>query len=235
MRNISCEIINDLLPLYYDEVCSNESAAMVEEHLAECPSCQLELDSIKANINLPEEVVEQNYSEGNLIKGIAISWNRTKLKAFVKGLIGASLLSVVVFGGYVGLFEWDIKKVPSDIVKITDVSRLADGRIAYHLKLTDNYGLDRTKFVMDENGNFYVTPLRPLIKTKTKFDKGLQNMHYTFGEFENNIYREKYGDDTEIKALYIGTSDDNVLIWEQGMNFPAANDKIEANFDEHNE
>ncbi|HEY2493544.1 MAG TPA: zf-HC2 domain-containing protein [Paenibacillus sp.] len=41
MGQISCEIIKDLLPLYYDEVCSKESVAIVEEHLAACQSCQM--------------------------------------------------------------------------------------------------------------------------------------------------------------------------------------------------
>jgi len=38
MKN-SCEVIRDLLPLYADDACSNESRKMVEEHLAECPEC----------------------------------------------------------------------------------------------------------------------------------------------------------------------------------------------------
>ena len=34
-----CDLIRDLLPLYQDGVCSEESRAAVEEHLRECPSC----------------------------------------------------------------------------------------------------------------------------------------------------------------------------------------------------
>ncbi|MCY6484566.1 zf-HC2 domain-containing protein [Clostridium aestuarii] len=40
MSNIWCDIIKDLLPLYYDEVCSSQSRKIVEEHLAGCISCQ---------------------------------------------------------------------------------------------------------------------------------------------------------------------------------------------------
>ena len=36
----SCEIVKDLLPLYHDGVCSEESTAMVEQHLSECESCK---------------------------------------------------------------------------------------------------------------------------------------------------------------------------------------------------
>ena len=33
MSKVSCEIIKDILPLYYDNVCSDDSKRMVEEHL----------------------------------------------------------------------------------------------------------------------------------------------------------------------------------------------------------
>lgn len=35
-----CNLIRDLLPLYYDEVCSKESRNAVEEHLGECEDCR---------------------------------------------------------------------------------------------------------------------------------------------------------------------------------------------------
>ena len=30
---LPCKVIEDMLPMYYDKVCSQESAALVEEHL----------------------------------------------------------------------------------------------------------------------------------------------------------------------------------------------------------
>ena len=36
----NCEVIQDLLPLYTDGICSNASAQMVEEHLKECAACE---------------------------------------------------------------------------------------------------------------------------------------------------------------------------------------------------
>ena len=41
--NISCDIIKDLLPLYHDEVCSDDSKTMIEEHLSHCENCRNEL------------------------------------------------------------------------------------------------------------------------------------------------------------------------------------------------
>ncbi len=35
-----CSVIRDLLPLYHDGVCSEESRIIIEEHLTECPACE---------------------------------------------------------------------------------------------------------------------------------------------------------------------------------------------------
>ena len=37
---LPCPLIRDLLPLYHDNVCAPETAAAVEEHLADCAPCQ---------------------------------------------------------------------------------------------------------------------------------------------------------------------------------------------------
>lgn len=46
MKNITCDIIEDLLPLYHDNVCSNDSKIIVEEHLKNCPQCKSCLECI---------------------------------------------------------------------------------------------------------------------------------------------------------------------------------------------
>lgn len=225
MDKISCEIVKDLLPLYDDEVCSAESIRLVEEHLAKCQSCRLELEKIKEVIRLPQEAIVKNYSEGETIKGIAVLWKRSKLKAFIIGLLGAVLL----FGGYAGLFQWEIMKVSADAVEISNLSKLSNGMIVYQVKLTDGYELNRIKYDMDKNGNFYLTPIRPIVKTKAKFDMGSQNSYHAF-EHQRLVYKEKYGENAEIGALYLRTSGKDILIWKKGMALPAASAEVEARF-----
>ena len=45
MKNTPCEVIKDLLPLYVDDICSEKSKDIIEEHLAECEECRNYLDS----------------------------------------------------------------------------------------------------------------------------------------------------------------------------------------------
>ena len=44
-----CEVIRDLLPLYADEVCSDGSRRIIEEHLQECADCSAELEKLKTH------------------------------------------------------------------------------------------------------------------------------------------------------------------------------------------
>ena len=46
---MECEVIRDLLPLYADEVCSEKSRSLVDEHLAACPECEAILRELKRN------------------------------------------------------------------------------------------------------------------------------------------------------------------------------------------
>lgn len=50
---IKCEVINDLLPLYVDDVLSEASKELVDEHIAECENCRSNLENMKATIKLP--------------------------------------------------------------------------------------------------------------------------------------------------------------------------------------
>ena len=43
---LSCEVIKDLLPLYYDGVCTPDSFALVHEHLQKCEKCRNYLSKI---------------------------------------------------------------------------------------------------------------------------------------------------------------------------------------------
>ena len=38
--NITCEMAEDLLPLYLEDACSADSRAALEAHLRTCPACR---------------------------------------------------------------------------------------------------------------------------------------------------------------------------------------------------
>ncbi len=65
---LSCEIVLDLLPLYEENLCSEESRAAVEEHLQECPKCRDMIQNIE-NLELQEEIPVQADTEAQAVAG----------------------------------------------------------------------------------------------------------------------------------------------------------------------
>ena len=53
-----CSVVRDLLPLYVEDMVSTETAQYVKSHLAECPECKAELESLKAGEGLT--AIEKN-------------------------------------------------------------------------------------------------------------------------------------------------------------------------------
>ena len=54
----NCDLISDLLPLYKDDICSESSRKIVEEHIAECPDCKKILNSLN-DISIDEKIVRE--------------------------------------------------------------------------------------------------------------------------------------------------------------------------------
>ena len=52
---LSCKVIEDMLPMYYDKVCSEESAALVEEHLKSCTHCSQMLSDLRESGSIEQD------------------------------------------------------------------------------------------------------------------------------------------------------------------------------------
>lgn len=50
---ITCEIIADLMPLYIENICSEDSRKLLEEHVNQCEKCSKELEDMKHPIDCP--------------------------------------------------------------------------------------------------------------------------------------------------------------------------------------
>ena len=55
---LPCKVVEDILPMYYDKVCSEESAALVEVHLKDCPLCSRMLANLGCSFNIPDKAVD---------------------------------------------------------------------------------------------------------------------------------------------------------------------------------
>ena len=92
--NISCEIIKDLLPLYHDGVCSNDSKTMIEEHLANCDSCKAELRAM--DDELPVNNADRNLNEAEAVKKLSRRWKKGMRKSLLKGILITILVIALI-------------------------------------------------------------------------------------------------------------------------------------------
>lgn len=105
---ISCEIIKDLLPLYHDGVCSNDSRMMVEEHLAYCDNCKAELQVMDNELSITN--TKKNLNEAETVKKLSRRWKKGMKRSVLKGIvITIIVIAVIVFVLYSFV---DIKFVP---------------------------------------------------------------------------------------------------------------------------
>lgn len=92
-----CEIIQDLLPLYVDNVCSDSSREMVEEHIRTCESCREKLSQSKSEVKL-----EFSGSETARVKIL----KNFKRKIFKKNVLVAAISCLVVAGLLLGTWAY---------------------------------------------------------------------------------------------------------------------------------
>lgn len=93
---ISCKVVEDLLPLYHDGVCSEESRTLVEEHLKTCQQC-----SDKKSI-LDGEIKENYLDEKKPLEAIGRQVKRGKKKAILRGAAMMLALILILTAGWYG-------------------------------------------------------------------------------------------------------------------------------------
>lgn len=98
MTKVSCPIIQDVLPLYIDEVVSDETRVMVVEHLKECKDCKEDVEMMKQDLYLPIE------KDVPVIKNLKKKWRNKKF--LVSGL-SILLTSLILLSTHYFIFHYD--------------------------------------------------------------------------------------------------------------------------------
>ena len=97
---VTCKVIQDLLPLYVDGVCSPDTAALVEEHLKDCAPCQEAYHALKeAPSPTPEDGADKDAAVAKGLKKVKTGLRRKRILIGVFATLGGLLVS---FG--LGLF-----------------------------------------------------------------------------------------------------------------------------------
>lgn len=94
---ITCGIVEDLLPLYIDDICSPDSKAALEEHLNGCPSCREKLNRMqKDDFGWKDQVDANEIQLVNYAKKIRNHRIRVAILSIITTLALAALLSLLL-------------------------------------------------------------------------------------------------------------------------------------------
>ena len=96
MSKISCNVIQDIMPLYVDEIVSEDTKKLVEEHLKECEDCRKEMEKMRAKIILPNKK-KINQAEKELFQKLK---HRLINRRIAAAILGAILVCALLAGVY---------------------------------------------------------------------------------------------------------------------------------------
>ena len=218
------EIILDLLPLYHDGVCSEKSRAAVEAHLKTCPACRAALSAMDAPLSVEPTPAPD---ETAAVRSLSRAWEKGKRKAWWKGAALAAAVCAVQAGLWAAATQLYLIPVDPEKIEITNVRQLSDGRILYHLYIDDDRNLREIRFEYDDAGNKYYVPVRALITGKRP-DPSLADSERCLDVAEELAWAEDQGIHREITHVWYGQGEDAILLWEEGMDLPAATAADEA-------
>ncbi|MGG0516758.1 zf-HC2 domain-containing protein [Bacillus pseudomycoides] len=110
MKDIKCTIIQDLLPLYVDEVVSDDTKEMVEVHLQQCEHCQKEYEAMKQEVYIPAQ------TETSMLKRIQRNW---RYKKWMIAGTSIFLTAALLFGAFFYVFHYEtVILYDEELVKI---------------------------------------------------------------------------------------------------------------------
>lgn len=213
MDKVNCDIIQDLLPLYVDDVCSQSSKQAIEIHLESCSNCKDTLKELKRD-EIPAQLANE---KDKSFKKLATNIRLRKTGLMLICLITALVLLIVGNKIYEHLtFNADVT-ISFDKVQVLDVCQLSDGRIAFHTLVDDGY-----EVMGGQYSEGYPYPSFSLRRgyIKIKLIEYRNNMKDNTLNHTYWIFKADQG-----KIVYV--DDKEHVIWEEGDLIPMASEEME--------
>lgn len=189
---MKCEVVRDLLPLYDEELCSPESAALVEEHIKTCAACRSLIEALPG-IEPPKATLSE-------IKPFVKV--KRKLRARIIGLIvlGVVLLAVLIPVGYLTvnqIFHINGGTDFEDLIYRREARQfgemLAEGRMEEFVEL-----LNDTRFIVASDNtsvnykSFYLEKLKAAYENVKKYNPRVGEIHSDYFNHDNHFWRSQF-------------------------------------------
>lgn len=187
MHNLHCNVIQDLLPLYADDVVSEESRELVEQHLECCPDCRQILGEIQTSIPIPQHTDNsalKKIRKQQHIRGLRIALIATLCVALLLGypMYLMHKNSIAQLGAEYGPECFIVTEYPGGKVELT-LTEGAQGAYIYFLyEINEDNSTDLYLYIYGKDptplwARRILMPSYPVCEIGPKYN------------FENNDYR----------------------------------------------
>lgn len=237
-----CEVIQDLLPLYKDEICSAESRKIIEEHLKECKDCLSYYKKMQGEIDVVEDK-EMEKSNVRMMEKISKKIKHQKIRF---SLVIVAVIVVFMMIVQTSLFKAQIMKVSffdqrieTEDINIKELYELENGDIYCKLQSKSPMGRIASPGIIEVPNQYW----------EKDYEKGWQSISATLGFWEKHqkdallfdeveiVFLRKMESDTSVKdqkashqtsaIYYEGKGGEKKIIWEERMNIKEAPEEVE--------
>lgn len=223
---LPCEVIEDLLSIYHDEICSDKTKEIVEEHLSCCDSCKQKLKYMEEDIAIPK----QDYEAVNILKNI-----KKEMKVKETKRIIIVFVICIVFLLLSHTLQFKLQPISTEKINITQTATMSDGTIGVEFEMLgkNSFQAISITYDADDESIIYITPIGAVVPDTVQYDKGA-----CFYNSDSSLYYGLYGSNrnserctiTDVKKIYLGAEKDCILIWEEGMKLPKASADLEEEY-----
>ena len=215
MDQLDHHIVQDLLPLYHDNVCSEKSRAAVEEHLQTCETCRAALAAMDAP--LPEAERETAADDAAAVKKISGEWKKGKRRARIIGVLAAIVVCAAAAVGIWALTTFTCVPMGSEDYTL-EVYRLESGGVGVHWDFREGRETWHALMFREEADGLHYYLERPILRVE------LFNFEKYYNRYGDAMFRSWSDDAMETEAIYFGLGEDSVLLWKEGeeVDLPAA-------------
>ncbi|MBQ4522938.1 MAG: zf-HC2 domain-containing protein [Lachnospiraceae bacterium] len=200
-----CNIIRDILPIYHDDVCSEESKAAVKKHLGICEECKKYYETM-----CDSDVIEQFSFDNEMERKKADSYKELKKKmkkrnlGIIIGVILGSLGVYIVIGMFLLLvLGSNYENAEVEVyTNIGDYEKYMSGEEA-ESEFQTKWGMDETIFPEEITTNMKVQDYKMVYYNP--FDAqylGYLVVDYEEQDYEEEVNRLKNYQSTEYKGYY---------------------------------
>ena len=189
--NLPCKIVEDMLPIYYDGVCSDESAKLIEKHLENCPQCSRLLSDLHTEIEISEKPVD----DLKPLVRIQKKWKKSKRVYLRTGICVTLAVLVLVMTVFSGIWYFSLGKYWYQLTEVMDPIGKED-----HIATSSDY-------VAEQNGYRFDVSL-PIVLSNSGFvrvmdDEGLVLFLYPEAGGSYSFWLYITDEDNEAYSVYL--------------------------------